>query len=75
MILRLREIVSFHEGELPALMLMHLYRLEKECRSLLDQTTLIEDDMQSIVFSDDLGSRLMEMPGVGLIVTAGFCLG
>ena len=69
-ILRLREIVSFHEGELPASMIVLLYRLEEEFRALLDQTTDIEDDMQSIVLADDRGSRLMEMPGVGLITTA-----
>jgi transposase len=69
-ILRLREIVSFHEGELPASMIVLLYRLEQEFRALLDQTAGIEDDMQSIVLSDDRGGRLMEMPGVGLITIA-----
>jgi transposase len=51
-------------------MIVLLYRLEQEFRALLDQTAEIEDDMQSIVLSDDRGGRLMEMPGVGLITIA-----
>ena len=69
-VLRLREIVSLHEGELPASMIVLLYRLEEEFRSMCEQITDIEDDMQSIVLADDRGSRLMYMPGVGLITTA-----
>jgi transposase len=69
-VLRLREIVSLHEGELPASMIVLLYRLEEDFRALLEQISDIEDDMQSIVLADDRGCRLMEMPGVGLITTA-----
>ena len=69
-VLRLREIVSLHEGELPASMIVLLYRLEEEFRDLLEQTSDIEDDMESIVLADDRGTRLLEVPGVGLITAA-----
>ncbi|MFT5573198.1 MAG: transposase [Cryomorphaceae bacterium] len=69
-VLRLREIMSLHEGELPASMVVLLYRLEEEFRSLYERATDIEDDMEAIVLADDRGRRLLEIPGVGLITAA-----
>jgi transposase len=69
-VLRLREIVSLHEGELPASMVVLLYRLEEEFRGLYERAADIEDDMQAIVLADDRGRRLVEIPGVWLITAA-----
>ena len=51
-------------------MVVLLYRLEEEFRSLYERATDIEDDMEAIVLADDRGRRLLEIPDVGLITTA-----
>jgi len=67
---KLPEIVDHHEGELPATMIVLLYRLANEYRHLSDLIADIEDEMQTLVSQDDRGRRLLEMHGVGLITTA-----
>jgi len=69
-VLRLRKIVAQHEGELPASLIVSLYRLEEDFRSLCEQITELENELNQYVKSDDRGCRLLEVHGVGLITAA-----
>jgi len=69
-LLRLNEIISNHEGEIPASMIVMLYHIVDEYRFLCDQISDLEDEMQALVSADERGQRLLEMQGVGLITAA-----
>ena len=69
-VLKLREIVARHEGELPASLIVCLYRLEEDFRSLCEQITELENEIDHYVKSDDRGRRLLEVHGVGLVTAA-----
>ena len=69
-VLKLNEIIGQHEGELPASMIVMLYRIAQEYRSLCEQISDVEDDMNVLVSNDDKGQRLLEVQGVGLITAA-----
>jgi transposase len=69
-ILRLREIIGKHEGELPASMVVVLYRIADEYRFLSEQISDLEDEINALVVHDDRGRRLLEVHGVGVITAA-----
>ncbi|MFT6048188.1 MAG: transposase [Arenicella sp.] len=69
-VLWLTEIIGQHEGELPASMIVMLYRIAQEYRNLCEQISEVEGDMSALVVNDDKGQRLLEVQGVGLITAA-----
>jgi transposase len=69
-LLRLPQILAEHEGEIPASMIVMLYRIVDEYRFLCEQISDLEGEMQALVSADDRGRRLLEMQGVGLITAA-----
>ncbi len=69
-ILRLREVIARHEGELPVSMVVMLYRIAEEYRFICDQISDLEDEIEALVIHDDRGRRLLEVHGVGLITAA-----
>lgn len=69
-VLRLIEIIGQHEGELPASMIVMLYRIAQEYRNLCEQISDVEEDINALVSRKDKGQRLLEVQGVGLITAA-----
>lgn len=69
-VLKIGQIISQHEGEIPASLIVILYRLAEDYHYLCEQISEIESEMQCLVDNDERGKRLLKIHGVGLMTAA-----
>ncbi|MFT7526300.1 MAG: transposase [Arenicella sp.] len=61
----LNEIVSLHESALRTLIVVMLYRIAQDYRSLCEEISNIEEDMNAAVRNDEKDQRLLKVQGGG----------